>query len=131
MFFYTENLINEIVPDQPDPAAAKALQEILGGHYGEMRTMMQFSFQSANFRGPDTQYRDLIRGIYIEEISLVELVQATINQLLDGSGNSSVSNRNDDAALSNAPKDAMTYHYIIGAQSSLPGIKETPVPQFV
>lgn len=51
-----------IKPDKPDPAAAKVLQEILGGHYGEMRTMMQFFFQSSNFRGKQKQYRDLLRG---------------------------------------------------------------------
>ncbi|MFC0211279.1 manganese catalase family protein [Paenibacillus chartarius] len=120
MFFYTEQLINEIVPDEPDPAAAKALQEILGGHFGEMRTMMQFSFQSANFRGPATQYRDLIRGIFLEEISHVELVQTTINQLLDGSGTPKQDGASGDAALKNATGDGITYHYIIGAQSSLP-----------
>lgn len=81
MFFYTEKLINEIAPDKPDPEAAKALQEILGGHFGEMRTMMQFFFQSVNFRGKAKQYRDLIRGIFIEEISHVELVMSTINKL--------------------------------------------------
>ncbi|AFC29640.1 Catalase [Paenibacillus mucilaginosus 3016] len=118
MFFYTEALINEIVPDQPDPSAAKAMQEILGGHYGEMRTMMQFSFQSANFRGPATQYRDLIRGIFLEEISHVELVQTTINKLLDGSGRSDKGE--NEPLLANAPGDGQTYHYIIGAQSSLP-----------
>lgn len=75
-----------IVPDKPDPAAAKVLQETLGGRFGEMRTMMQFFFQSSNFRGNQKQYRDLIRGIFIEEISHVELVQTTINQLLNGSG---------------------------------------------
>lgn len=42
MYYYKEELINIIKPDKPDPAAAKVLQEILGGHYGEMRTMMQF-----------------------------------------------------------------------------------------
>jgi len=75
-----------IVPDKPDPSAARVLQEALGGRFGEMRTMMQFSFQSANFRGNAKQYRDLIRGIFLEEISHVELVQTTINQLLNGSG---------------------------------------------
>lgn len=44
MYYYKEELINIIKPDKPDPAAAKVLQEILGGHYGEMRTMMQFFF---------------------------------------------------------------------------------------
>lgn len=30
MYFYKEDLINIIVPDKPDPAAAKVLQETLG-----------------------------------------------------------------------------------------------------
>lgn len=45
MFFYREDLINMIVPDKPDPAAAKVLQETLGGQFGEMRTMMQYFFR--------------------------------------------------------------------------------------
>lgn len=94
------------------------MQEIHGGHYGEMRTMMQFSFQSANFRGPATQYRDLIRGIFLEEISHVELVQTTINKLLNGSGRSEEDG--SKPLLANAPGDGQTYRYIIGAQSSLP-----------
>ena len=44
--FIIKKIINIIKPDKPDPAAAKVLQEILGGHYGEMRTMMQYFFQS-------------------------------------------------------------------------------------
>jgi Mn-containing catalase len=36
MFYYKEELINQIVPDKPDPAAAKVLQETLGGRFGEM-----------------------------------------------------------------------------------------------
>jgi Mn-containing catalase len=122
VFYYKEELINPIVPDQPDPAAARVLQEILGGHYGEMRTMMQFFFQSSNFRGRDTQFRDLIRGIFLEEIAHVELVQNTINQLLNGSGES---NAPGDSGADHAPLDetvlhANPHHYIIGAQASLP-----------
>lgn len=86
MYFYKEDLINMIVPDKPDPNAAKVLQETLGGQFGEMRTMMQYSFQSANFRGNAKQYRDLIRGVFLEELSHVELVQSTINQLLNEAG---------------------------------------------
>ena len=51
MYLHTQQLINEIVVDRPDPAAANALQEGLGGQFGEMRTMMQYLFQSINFRG--------------------------------------------------------------------------------
>jgi Mn-containing catalase len=33
---------------KPDPKAAQALQEGLGGQFGEMRTMMQYLFQNNN-----------------------------------------------------------------------------------
>ncbi|GGA25840.1 manganese catalase family protein [Psychrobacillus lasiicapitis] len=122
MYYYKEELINVIAPDRPDPAAAKVLQETLGGHYGEMRTMMQYFFQSSNFRGKETQYRDLIRGVFLEEIAHVELVQNTINQLLNDSGESAVPGNGgiDGAPLNNAVRHANPHHYIIGAQASLP-----------
>ena len=56
MYLHAQQLINEILPDEPDPAAANALQEGplqegLGGQFGEMRTTMQHLFQSMNFGG--------------------------------------------------------------------------------
>jgi len=86
MYLYSQQLINEIAVDEPDPAAANALQEGLGGQFGEMRTMMQYLFQSMNFRGdPVSQpYRDLIQAVGTEEISHVELIGTTISRLLDG-----------------------------------------------
>ena len=121
MYFYKEDLINMIVPDKPDPAAAKVLQETLGGRFGEMRTMMQYFFQSSNFRGPEKKYRDLIRGIFLEEISHVELVQTTINQLLNGAGYDQAGDAGTDGApLDEAIKHANPHHFIMGAQSSLP-----------
>ena len=81
MFYHVQSLINEIVADEPDPSAANALQEGLGGQFGEMRTMMQYLFQSFNFRGNAVPYRDLIQGVGIEEISHVELISKTISQL--------------------------------------------------
>ncbi|KHF40970.1 manganese catalase family protein [Halalkalibacter okhensis] len=121
MYFYREDLINMIVPDKPDPVAAKVLQEALGGRFGEMRTLMQFSFQSANFRGKAKQYRDLIRGVFLEELSHVELVQSTINQLLNGSGEDAVGAEGPSGApLEDAIKDANPHHFIMGAQASLP-----------
>ena len=121
VYFYKEDLINTIVPDKPDPSAARVLQETLGGRFGEMRTMMQYSFQSANFRGKGKQYRDLIRGVFLEEISHVELAQTTINQLLNGSGDTGVGNAGEnDAPLDQAVLHANPHHYIVGAQASLP-----------
>lgn len=62
MYYYKEELINQIVPDQPDPAAAKVLQEILGGHFGEMRTMMQYFFKALTL-----EERKHNLEIYLEE----------------------------------------------------------------
>ena len=58
-----------------------------GGQYGEMRTMMQYLFQSINFRGDRSAkpYKDLPQGIGTEEISHVELIGSTIARPLDGS----------------------------------------------
>jgi Mn-containing catalase len=120
-YYYKEELINVIVPDRPDPAAAKVLQETLGGQFGEMRTMMQYFFQSSNFRGKELQYRDLLKGVFLEEIAHVELVQNTINQLLNGAGLSSPgSSGTDSAPIDEAVKHANPHHFIMGAQSSLP-----------
>ena len=121
MYFYKEDLINMIVPDKPDPQAAKVMQEVLGGRFGEMRTMMQFFFQSNNFRGSALQYRDLIRGVFLEELSHVELVQHTINQLLTGSGEELPGSAGADGApLDDAVRHANPHHYIMGAQCSIP-----------
>ncbi len=35
MFYHVQTLINPIVADEPDPSAANALQEGLGGQFGE------------------------------------------------------------------------------------------------
>lgn len=83
--------------------------------------MMQFFFQSSNFRGNQKQYRDLIRGVFLEEISHVELVQTTINQLLNGAGEEAVGAGGETGApLEEAIKHANPHHFIMGAQSSLP-----------
>ena len=86
MFLHVQRLINEIVPDEPDPAAANALQEGLGGQFGEMRTMMQYLFQAFNFRGATGE---AVQGSALwrrtEEIAHVELIATTIARLTDGS----------------------------------------------
>jgi hypothetical protein len=62
MFMHVQRMINEIVADEPDPAAANALQEGLGGQFGEMRTMMQYLFQAFNFRGATGKPYKALRG---------------------------------------------------------------------
>lgn len=124
MFYYLEKLINPIAVDEPDPSAANALQEGLGGQFGEMRTMMQYLFQSFNFRGNARPYLDLIRSVGIEEISHVELITKTISQLLDGSpryqGDKYVAPGQGGESLGMAKEQMNPHHYIVGAQAALP-----------
>ncbi|RYZ62345.1 MAG: manganese catalase family protein [Chitinophagaceae bacterium] len=125
MFYHVQSLINPIVADEPDPSAANALQEGLGGQFGEMRTMMQFLFQSFNFRGNATPYRDLIQGIGIEEISHVELISKTISQLLDGSPHYNgdkfeTPGKGGKPVLEMGKEQQNPHHYIVGAQAALP-----------
>lgn len=125
MFYHVQSLINPIVDDQPDPSAANALQEGLGGQFGEMRTMMQFLFQSFNFRGNGIPYLDLIQGIGIEEISHVELITKTISRLLDGApeyhgGKFDVPGEGGDPVMDMAKEQKNPHHFIMGAQGALP-----------
>jgi len=130
MYLYTEQLINQIEVDEPDPAAANALQEGLGGQFGEMRTMMQYLFQSINFRGDAASkpYKDLLQGVGTEEISHVELIGTTIARLLDGSpGYQGKKSDPVDAPgahgatpLSIALDTSNIHHYLVGAQGALP-----------
>ena len=129
MFFHVQRLIHEIVPDEPDPSAANALQEGLGGQFGEIRTMMQYLFQSINFRGPTGKpYRDLLQGIGTEEISHVELIGTTIARLLDGSPryNGKKTDPLDKPGAGGATPLATAldqdniHHYLVAAQGALP-----------
>jgi Mn-containing catalase len=125
MFYHVQSLINEIVPDEPDPSAANALQEGLGGQFGEMRTMMQYLFQSFNFRGNAIPYLDLIQGVGIEEISHVELISKTISRLLDGAPEYNgklfdVPGKGGKATMDMAKEQQNPHHFIVGAQGALP-----------
>lgn len=123
MFYHVKNLIHPIVDDRPDPSAANALQEGLGGQFGEMRTMMQFLFQSFNFRGDGIPYLDLIHGVAMEEISHVELVTKTISKLLDGApgyDGGKFDTPGDSTVLDMAKEQKNPHHFIVGAQAALP-----------
>ena len=129
MFMHVQRLINEIVPDEPDPAAANALQEGLGGQFGEMRTMMQYLFQAINFRGATGKpYKDLLYGVGTEEIAHVELIGTTIARLLDGSPRYTGSatkpvdepGKSGKTPLSIALDTSNIHHYLVGAQGALP-----------
>jgi len=125
MYYHTQTLINEIVSDEPDPSAANALQEGLGGQFGEMRTMMQYLFQSFNYRGNAKPYLDLINGIGMEEISHVELIARTISNLLDGAPGYNgkkydTPGKGGEPTMDMAKEQMNPHHFIVGAQGALP-----------
>ena len=121
MFLRIDRLQIELPqPKDPDPNAAAAVQELLGGRFGEMSTLMNYTYQSFNFRAGDKlkPYRDLIANIATEELGHIELVAATINLLLSGA--------TKPDSPENAPlrvgKDARnTHHFIATAQTALVG----------
>src|SRR5215207_8085720 len=87
MFIRVDKLQVEMpMPSEPDPDAAAAVQELLGGRFGEMSTVMNYTYQSFNFRGRKKvkPFYDLIANIATEEWGHIELVSATINGLLTG-----------------------------------------------
>lgn len=107
-------------PNNPSPNDAAAVQELLGGKFGEMSTLMNYTYQSFNFRGRNRlrPFYDLISSIAGEEYGHIEVVSYTINLLLTG-----VSKRgfDPDGTPLTAGKDARnTRHFIASGQSALP-----------
>jgi Mn-containing catalase len=93
----------------------------MGGRFGELSTLMNYTFQSFNFR--DRQgarpFYDLIANIAAEEYGHIELVAATINTMLTDA--SAVNDRGPDAVLAGF-KDQLKnpHHFVAGGQGALP-----------
>lgn len=104
-------------PKNPDPNAAAAVQELLGGRFGEMSTLMNYTYQSFNFRGRKQlkPYYDLIANIATEELGHIELVSAAINMLLEGS---TKTKDPDDKPLEDAKDNRNSYHFLLNAQTA-------------
>jgi Mn-containing catalase len=121
MILRIDRLLIELdAPANPSPNSASAVQELLGGKFGEMSTLMNYTLQSFNFRGR-SKYRpfyDLIANIAAEEYGHIELVSHTINLLLTGS----TEQDSDPAAtpLESAVDMRNHYHFIASGQSALP-----------
>lgn len=121
MYLRIDRLQVDLPPvKEPDPNAAAAVQELLGGRFGEMSTLMNYTYQSFNFRGRDKlrPYYDLIANIAAEELGHIELVAATINSLLTGT----VENVSPEEAPLKAQVNARnSHHFIVTGQASLVG----------
>ena len=107
-------------PSDPDPAGASAVQELLGGKFGEMSTWLNYTFQSFNFRSRQgaRPFYDLLCSIATEEFGHVELVSATINTMLTGA--SPFDESAPDAALAAMKGIGNPHHFLAGGQGALP-----------
>lgn len=107
-------------PKNPSPNDAAAVQELLGGKFGEMSTLMNYTYQSFNFRGRKRlrPFYDVISSIAGEEYGHIELVSYTINLLLTGT-----TKRGHDpepAPLQSATDARISRHFVASGQSALP-----------
>ena len=87
MFMRVDKLQAELpAPKRADPNAAAALQELLGGKYGEMSTLNNYMFQSFNFRSKAKlrPFYSLVASITAEELGHVELVSNGVAMLANG-----------------------------------------------
>ncbi|MDX8363286.1 MULTISPECIES: manganese catalase family protein [Bacillaceae] len=108
------------IPEHGDANAAAAVQELLGGRFGEMSTLNNYMYQSFGFRNKSKfkPFYDLVASITAEEFGHVELVNNTINLLSRGitfPGDPNIT------PLQNGLNKRNTYQYIATAQTALPG----------
>jgi Mn-containing catalase len=108
-------------PSEPDPAGAAAVQELMGGRFGEMSTFMNYTFQSFNFRNRQgaRPFYDLIANIAAEEFGHIELVAAAINTMLTGA----TPEKNGEprtTPLGGLVDVGNPHHFLAGGQGALP-----------
>jgi Mn-containing catalase len=119
-----ENIQVELPPpSDPDPAGAAAVQELLGGKFGEMSTFLNYTFQSFNFRNKQAvrPFYDLIANIAAEEFGHIELVAKTINTMLTGATPTTTPNGSGPGSPLKGLKDVGNpHHFLVGGQGALP-----------
>jgi Mn-containing catalase len=107
-------------PTEPDPDGAAAVQELMGGRFGEMSTFMNYTFQSFNFRGRQAArpFYDLIANIAAEEFGHIEVVAAAINTMLTDA--SQVDAQAPDATLAKYKGVGASHHFLAGGKGAQP-----------
>ena len=105
-------------PSDPDPVGASAVQELLGGKYGEMSTFMNYTYQSFNFRNRQgaRPFYDLVASIAAEEFGHIELVSTAINTMLTGATEGKPGELGDLDAVKGVRN---TQHFIAGGAGTL------------
>lgn len=120
MFKRVNKLAIELpIPEYGDANAAAAVQELLGGQFGEMSTLNNYMYQSFNFRQKSKlkPFYDLVASITAEEFGHVELVSNTINIVGKGS---SFNAAPDLTPLQDGKNKRNTHAFIATAQISIP-----------
>jgi Mn-containing catalase len=110
-------------PSDPDPAGAAVVQELMGGRFGEMSTLMNYTFQSFNFRNRQgaRPFYDLIANIAAEEYGHIELVAAAINSMLTGATEPGDKPAfGDKSGMTDLLGKGNPHHFIAGGQGALP-----------
>ncbi len=108
MFMRVDKLQAELpAPKRKDPNAGAALQELLGGKYGEMSTLGNYMFQSFNFRSKAKlrPFYELVASITAEELGHVELVSNGVAMLNNGPDNDG--DESDGGDISGASNELM------------------------
>src|SRR5690349_17670543 len=105
-------------PSDPDPVGASAVQELLGGKFGEMSTFMNYTYQSFNFRNRQgaRPFYDLLASIAAEEFGHIELVSAAINTMLTGAADGKPGEAGD---LSGVKATRNTQQFIAGGAGAM------------
>jgi Mn-containing catalase len=105
-------------PSDPDPVGASAVQELLGGKFGEMSTFMNYTYQSFNFRSRQgaRPFYDLVASIAAEEFGHIELVATAINTMLTGAAGGEPG---ESGALSGVKGTRNTQQFIAGGAAAL------------
>lgn len=108
-------------PKKPDPNAARVVQELLGGRFGEMSTLMNYTYQSFNFRGKEKlkPYYDLLSNISAEEYGHIEMVSAAVNRLIREPGDGKEPDPTD-TPMGHGLTEGNPHHFVASAQTSLP-----------
>lgn len=81
MFQHSKKVLHPVQVERVNPQYAVLLQEQLGGADGELKAALQYLFQS--FHVQDTELKELLQVIAVEELSHMEMVAQTI-RLLNG-----------------------------------------------
>lgn len=123
MFLRIDRLQTEIpIPSAANPNAAAALQELLGGKYGEMSTLGNYLFQSFNFRSKSKlrPFYSLVAAITAEELGHVELVSNGVALLNNGPGDPEESSDISEAPFADMQDIRLAASFFSNAGGAMP-----------